>query len=567
MSMQVGVLVGEPYGTCRYVEEVLAHAGLFYSPLSVEELPDLVGQRVVLLLAGSVRLSHEQLQTVQEFVTLGGALVAIGSSSGLEDLFGVEQVTSGFEAGFGVAEQCGLGEGYIQPRRKNHPVITDMGSSLHTFGGIAVCATQGTSIARMRDGLFRPTRQDAIVEHRVGKGLALLIAPDLLASIVRIQQGTYIDQDGIPASDGSAPLDDGILKCEDGMTLSFEWDRTEVDADNRIFLHPIADELRELVIKSVLYSAQRQRIPLAMLWYYPRGLPALGHISHDSDINDAQLAWSMLQTLQAMELKTTWCIVEPGYPADFYDALKTDGYEIALHYDALDGRPRTRWHEQAFLGQFDWLSRAANTRPRSNKNHYTRWEGRLDFFRWCEQVGIQCDQSKGPSKRGTLGYPFGGCHPWFPLDSNGQFIDCLELNLQTQDLVVTCPESFGRYWVDQAARHHGVAHLLFHPAHIEKPGVADALRNVVAYGCTRGFEWWTCAQVNDWERARRSVQLQSVETEKSGSTYHFLADSSLKDATLLFMNVSKKGTQVTRYGFKFREHQINLTGETEVRLE
>ena len=77
MSMQVGVLVGEPYGTCRYVEEVLAHAGLFYSPLSVEELPDLVGQRVVLLLAGSVRLSHEQLQTVQEFVTLGGALVAI----------------------------------------------------------------------------------------------------------------------------------------------------------------------------------------------------------------------------------------------------------------------------------------------------------------------------------------------------------------------------------------------------------------------------------------------------------------------------------------------------------
>ena len=512
-------------------------------------------------------MSEIEREALGNFINEGGTLIAVGGTSGLEQLFGVEIAPSTFAAGFGVGTQLGLGEGYIQIRRKKHPITMGLESSLHTFGGVSVCATDGVSLARMRDSLCRPTPNDAIVEHRVGRGLTIFIAPDLFGSIVRIQQGIYVDQDGISASDGSAPLNDGILKCEDGMVLNFELDRTLVDGKNRIFYHPITDELRELVIKSVLYAARRQRLPLPMLWYYPRNLPSLGHISHDSDINDQALGWSMLKVVRDIDIKTTWCIIEPGYSAEFYKAIKADGCEIALHYDALDGRPRTSWGEHQLRGQHDWLTRAANVRVVSNKNHYTRWEGRLDFFRWCAAVGLQCDQSRGPSKRGTIGYPFGGSHPWFPLGNDGHFIDCLELNLQTQDLVNTCPDYFGRYWIEQAVRHHGVAHLLFHPAHIEEPGVADALRMVVDYGRKHGLEWWTCAQINDWERARRGVHLKSCQRQHSGLTYCFVAEHPLQDATLLFLNSRAKSGRVERYGFTFQKMEIDLEGEKEVRLE
>jgi len=550
----LGLLTTNMPSTSHYAEEVLAHAGLFASPIARDELAGVTNEYGIILLAGNLQLNETEREALGNFVTEGGALIAVGGTSGLEQLFGVEL-------------QMGLGEGYIQIRRKKHPITMGLESSLHTFGGVAVRATNGRSLGRMHDTLHVLTDNDAIVERRVGKGLTILIAPDLFGSIVRIQQGTYVDQDGIPASDGSAPTNDGILKCEDGMALNFEFDRTPVDGKHHIFYHPITDELRELVIKSVLYAAQRKRLPLPMLWYYPRNLPALGHISHDSDGNNQELAWSLLKVVRNIGIKTTWCIIEPGYSNQFYEAIKADGCEIALHYDALDGRPRTSWGKHQLRGQHGWLTRAAKVKVISNKNHYTRWEGRLDFFRWCAEIGLQCDQSKGPSKRGTIGYPFGGSHPWFPINDDGHFIDCLELNLQTQDLVNFCPDYFGRYWVEQSARHHGVVHLLFHPAHIEEAGVADALRMVVNYGRENGLEWWTCAQINDWGRARRGVSLKSYRKSRKSLTYFFTAERPLQDATLLFLNPRTKEERVERYGFTFQKVEIDLAGEKEVRLE
>ncbi len=359
MKKILGLITANVPVTSRYSEEVLAHAGLFASPIAREKLAGVAGEYGIILLAGDLRLNETERETLVNFVTEGGALIAVGATSGLEQLFGVEPQTV-------------LGEGYIQIRCKKHLVTMGLESSLHTFGGVAVRATDGVSLARMRDTLYRPTQNDAIVERRVGKGFTLLIAPDLFASIVRIQQGIYVDQDGVPASDGSAPLNDGILKCEDGMVLNFELDRTLVDGVNRIFYHPIADELRELVIKSVLYAARRKRLPLPMLWYYPRNLPALGHISHDTDGNNQDLGWALLKVVGDIGIKTTWCIIEPGYSTELYTAIKADDCEIALHYDALDGRPRTSWGEHQFRGQHDWLTRAAGVQMVSNKNHYTR---------------------------------------------------------------------------------------------------------------------------------------------------------------------------------------------------
>jgi hypothetical protein len=118
----------------------------------------------------------------------------------------------------------------------------------------------------------------------------------------------------------------------------------------------------------------------------------------------------------------------------------------------------------------------------ANKNHYTRWEGRLDFFRWCEKVGLKADGTMGPSKRGGCGFPRGTCQPWRPLDDEAappRFLDVYEIPLITQDLDIHLPSRSAPKVLDQVVTHGGLAHFLFHPAHIQKPGMADALQMLV----------------------------------------------------------------------------------------
>ncbi len=86
----------------------------------------------------------------------------------------------------------------------------------------------------------------------------------------------------------------------------------------------------------------------------------------------------------------------------------------------MTGGPRTSWSKDNYLFQHRWLTREAGLHHiTTNKNHYTRWENRLDFFRWCAELGINSDQTRGPSKRGTIGFPLGGSQPTFRWTTNG----------------------------------------------------------------------------------------------------------------------------------------------------
>ena len=68
--------------------------------------------------------------------------------------------------------------------------------------------------------------------------------------------------------------------------------------------------------------------------------------------------------------------------------------------------------EANLRAQHAWLTAATGPAAISNKNHYTRWEGRLQFFEWCERLGIQAEQSRGPSKLGCTGFLFGTQRRW-----------------------------------------------------------------------------------------------------------------------------------------------------------
>ena len=358
--------------------------------------------------------------------------------------------------------------------------------------------------------------------------------------------------------------------------LDWQRDRTPAPPDQTpIFLEPIADELRELILRSLFHLAREQRLLLPVLYYWPRALPAVGLISHDTDGNEPAKAVALLDVLRRCQVKSTWCLLYPGgYPAEFYGQLKQYDFEIALHFDAMTGGPKTSWSKENFRLQQRWLLETAGL-PRlySNKNHYTRWEGRLDFWRWCEEAGFHSDQTRGPSKKGTIGFPLGGSQPYFPLDDEAatpRLLRVLEVNLLTQDLVVTCPPEYGPALLDSARRHHGVAHFLFHPAHILKPGVAEALRQLIDYGRSQNLEWWTNEQIFQWEDLRRGVRA----TFDSSSTVSLHTSRQLSQATVLLLRTGPElcslqcngravaCTAQELHGFEFDAFTLDLAGRT-----
>ena len=518
-----------------YIAEVLQRAGFFFD----EQPPGHTNRNRLLVLVGEHKLTDQQRRNITSFVENGGALVSLSGLHGMQELFGAELAPAGGRGGFGASSNLQLGEGYLDIRQSDHPVYAGLKSSLHFFGGLAVHSTNANATGTILDRHQRTKDLPVLLERRIGRGIALLIAPDLLNSIVHIQQGIAARRDGIPSFDGTMPINDNILKTDDGQVLDYDYDRvTLAKGDAPGFLYPVADELRLLILRTIQYAARAIGQPRLQIAPWPREVPAVGCISHDSDGNLETPARAMLQEVKKAGIRTTWCTMFPcGYPRSLYDEIRNAGCEIALHYDAMKMNADQQWGFEKLVKQLEGLKKESGiTNIIANKNHYTRWEGRLDFFRWCEKVGLKVDGTMGPSKSGGWGFPRGTCQPWRPLDDetgSQRFLDVYEIPLITQDLNIHLPAKSAPTVLDQAVVHGGLAHFLFHPAHIQKSGIAEALQMLVMEGRKRGMEWWTHAEVWQWETARRSVRITEALADGNKLRVKVLSGKLVKDATLI----------------------------------
>ncbi|WP_020575571.1 hypothetical protein [Actinopolymorpha alba] len=420
--------------------------------------------------------------------------------------------------------------------------------------------------------------------------------PGIWQRIVEIQQGVPVEKDGTPAPDGSSPVDDGLLKCDDGITLSYVTDRAvppgeatvegefphvyPPEAAPPMFHQAMADRLRLDFLALVFDAAAGVNLVLPWLHYWPAGVPAVAHMSHDSDGNVSEQAASGLDVFDQAGVKVTWCHCFPGgYTPEIVAEIAARGHEQALHYNAMGDADIASWGWPQLRAQYAW-AQALTGRDGivSNKNHYTRWEGWDEFFLWCERIGIQIDQSRGPSKQGNVGFPFGSCHLWFPIAGAAELnrrIDVLELPLHTQDLAWASHISIRDVILDEVLALHGVAHFLFHSAHLHtKPDVAEACRQVAAEARRRGMPWWTSEQLNSWERGRRGVQL-AVSSADGELRVEITAEQAVKGAGVLlavpglaenaaFVVVSgaARASVVTRHGRLLLELAADLPAGT-----
>lgn len=485
-----------------YIAELLGQAGVPFVLIdSVEELlqvnPDVA-------IAAFVREGAASAEALWSYAENGGSLIGLGNLGGLSKKLKCTAL-SPLKPGYAHLPESWGDE---RPLRFMKATPWATGSD-NEYVAERIGSVSG-GVQAQADG------PAAVLQFRVGTGTIDRWSVDLVNTVVQLQQGTQpVFEDGIPAPDGSGSLDDGWLKADDETAVDWVADRAATQTGQPYYPHPYADLWREALVGHVIRTALAKGLTLPFLGHWPDGLSGVALISHDSDGNEDEAGLATLELLKECGVQSTWCMIEPGYSPSLYEAIRADGHELGFHYNAID-HP---WTREQFLSQFKWLQGAIGSETViSNKNHYTRFEGWGELFRWCEETGIQSDESRGPSKRGNVGVPFATCHPYFPIawcDERNRFYDVLELGFFTQDMDLGS-------WADSsiiepclaiAKRVEGVAHFLFHQYHIlRREEVRAAFRKVVTEARRQGFEFWTADRINAWTRARRQVRIAACES-------------------------------------------------------
>ncbi|QNK56294.1 hypothetical protein [Paenibacillus sp. PAMC21692] len=500
-----------------YIREVFEHLGIPF--LTVHHCADKILNDLDILIVAVASEEEETEEAIWNFAEKGGTVIAYGGLAGLKDRIGCEE--SG-ETGAGYAKLAPLfnkqhAMRYLQA--SPWKIKSDYAGAVTGVGSLHIGGPNGEHSGA------------ALIHAQVGSGRIDRWAVDPITMIVQFQQGSKpVIADGIPAEDGSASVNDGILKADDVYEMDWSNDRLQTETGAPYFAYPYADLWREVIISHLLQRAVEQGGVLPFMDYWPEGIPSVALISHDSDENMDDHAITALSVLEELGITSTWCMMEPGYSQAVYEKVKADGHELAFHYNSLD-LDNGVWSKEEFRRQISWLHQSiSSTDVASNKNHYTRIEGWGELFSWCEEFGIASDQTRGPSKRGNIGFLFGTCHPYFPIawvDEQNRLYDVVEISFLTQDLEEPslADSSVIIPFLDQVALVKGVAHFLFHQRHIHhSEEVRSALRKVVTEARKRGFAFWTGDEIQQWERYKRKLVLKALNTNIFEVCYEIQTD-------------------------------------------
>ncbi len=500
-----------------YLAEILKQQGFFIQNL--ESLDPLQRGKKrsprITIVTGARRITPQEHAIFEEYVQQGDALILIGPVEGLEDLAGAElRLPNPYPFPVGGEGSATIGEGFLYNCDPDLIEVFPRGwLPLHGFGCAPLVNDFAEVLADYETPIATPEAPDgkwpAVTWNLHEAGGVLWFAPDLVGTVRFIQEGRYIDQDGIPPADGSAPIKDRTLKCEDGLVLDWTRDRHPLSKTQPVaaFTVPIADAWRAFLSWCIEYVADQCKVNLRRVDYWPDSAQFVALISHDTDGNNERLGRAMLDEVNHLGIHTTWCLIPPGYSPALCTAIRDAGHELAFHFDAQSFPVEGVFSLEVLREQLEETkAHTGITDFYSNKNHYTRWEGRTEFFSWCADVGVKVDQSKGPSKAGTLGFPFGTCHPWRAVDDQtGQIIDCIEIGFQSQDLGLAGALDIGLELLEAVKQAMGVLHVIFHPAHFGEGPVTRLMQEFVTNVKKMGGVFMTSREIGEWWIARQKL--------------------------------------------------------------
>ncbi len=550
-----------------YVQELLSHRGIPYE--TIGSLDELDLHSFDMLLVAVAPETRDAAARLWRYAEEGGRILACGGLNALAPRLGFVRGEA-LGAGYAMLPEA---SGADRPLRflQANPWVRLQGVPAGAAEAVPVAEEFGDLASGRPDG---PRVGAALQRFAIGQGYIDRWAVDIPGTIVGLQQGLGpVLEDGVPAPDGTGAVDDGVLKADDRCELDWTHDRLQTETGALYFAHPYADLWREVFTGHLVRSAAELGLSLPFVGYWPAGVSHVALVSHDSDGNKDEHAESTLSTLAACGMHSTWCMLESGYSSEIYERIQADGHELAFHYNAVEVDDGI-WDGEEFTRQLTWLRDATGLeRIASNKNHLTRYEGWGELFRWCEANQIDSDQTRGPSKKGNVGFIFGTCHPYFPVawaDEQNRKYNVLEVGFLTQDLDIGkwSDSSVIVPFLDQVRSVEGVAHFLFHQIHIHnREEVRRSMQLLADEARNRDFVFWTCERINDWERARRTLAIQGLTNNSTAAVQVGSRPSqSVEGETAIVwipqpeMSVLQEG-MVMKYGVICAPNQVNLTAE------
>lgn len=416
-----------------WYRESLKWFGIQFAEL--EALDDAsIGNLDVVLLCGRFELADIASKTLRRWTDQGGVLIVSGSDFGLASFLGVKPSSGWQSVGYTKNQESG------SHWPDDVPLAKFFGAHLHEAADAKVFATLGEGHVAL-----------AHMEH--GQGATWFWAPHLGTSISTMVMGRGVSTDGIGPSDGTAFLDDGVLRAEDGITLDFEKDRFRTnDCKTPFFAFPHADILREVWIRCVLGACEQTGKAFQIIWPWPNCAEATSMISFDCDISQRDEVRRLSGMLDVYGMKPTWLVNSPGFSPETYRSIRGGNGEPGVLFSAEDWEAERLRVEQLAVQRSSGFENVLASRANNGQ-----WQGYAEFYGMLAQSSARVSLSKGGRQSGTSGFAFGTCVPFQPLTQSGEVIGAFELPYV--GTIPAFPDAAAETLMVSAWKRHGCFHL------------------------------------------------------------------------------------------------------------
>jgi hypothetical protein len=548
---RIALLLAEGDLYASYYREALDHSGIRYDLIEQQSVGEL-GRIDVLIVAGEGELSEVQETALNNWVRNGGHLIVTGGTWGLKDLLGIKD--------------AGHASNLVMEPTSEDRLWPEATSKIRFYGGVVCSVTGLEPVAECELGAV------ALGRRRLGKGKVIFIGPHIGETMALMQLGRSVECDGVGPPDGSARLDDGNLRAEDGLALDFERDR-DVAGVHSYFAYPHCDALREVLIRALIESCEEAGVRMLMLWHWPRNAKAAGMVSLDCETFVPDPVQKLHRMLSMYGARALWLIGLPGYTLDIYRALRSWGHEVGLIFVTDD---HSGWHEEKLKIQHITLSRSAALpallacRPFDGK-----WRGYQKFYDYAENAGARLSVSKGGRQAGTSGFLFGTSHPFFPLRKDGSPYLIAELPYTVYMPGQVTPPEVCEAILAQTVARHGCFHFGMKIQGVESPDVSGALIRLLAACKQAGIEFLMPEELYRFERGRRALRANARVLGEEGYL-QLISDTKLEGLTVMTTGskceIASKGRQVkvqsiTRYGAEFHVVEVDVESKQQIELE
>lgn len=511
---RLGLVIAQNDPHAAYYREVLEHAGLSFDLLDLAAGVNLTPYDV-LLLCGEGEVPERYRDAIQSLVRTGGSLMCSGGLWGLDELLGLEPVHSGRRPASEI----------VFPVHADDKAWPEKAGPARFFGGCYARATQATPIAQTSSGSVAASR------YPVGKGLALGLMVHVGRTIAHMCLGRSVETKAIGPCDGSASFDGTVLRAEDGITLSFENDRTEAEHGQAPFFSiPHADIVRELWTRMVLEALEHTGKRFTMIWPWPEDAQGAACISVDCEefdpINVASLHSSLAQT----GANAAWLVSQPGYTLDVYRNMRKWDHEVGILFAAdEDGN----LCEERLKIQHVAMSRMVAVPIVGSLRVPDGGWYRLDrLYDLADHTGSKVSLSKGGRQPGTTGFAFGTCIPFHPIRRDGHSMRVLEIPYQIFMPGLVASELAVTEIIEQTVARHGCFHMAITSTAHHDGHVALILRRAITVAKKEGLLYMLPSEIARFERARRTLRTK---TWSDGLRFGFdlVADDDMDQMTLL----------------------------------